>query len=114
MSLKVLDFPYRLRFWTHYFQSKYTPFITIPSLGENDQTDDYYYDEEENSNVDYLESRPAEYVAPPSFSIENQRPQKVTVRVENYIPLSEDTAQVRHFVLCLTKIYFTISLPFVD
>lgn len=87
---------------THYFQSKYTPFITISSPDENDQTDDYYYDEVENSKIEYLDSRPAEYVPPPSYSLENQRPQKVTVRVENYIPLSDDTAQVinrRYLVL---------------
>lgn len=81
------------------FQSKYTPFMTIPSLEENDQNEDYYYDEDENSNVEYLESRSAEYVPPPSYSLENQRTQKVTVRVENYIPLSNDTAQVIHCVV---------------
>lgn len=83
----------------HFFQSKYTPFITIPSPDGKDQTDNYYYDEDENSKFEYLESRPAEYVPPPSYSLENQRTQKVTVRVENYIPLSEDTAQVLHYVL---------------
>lgn len=84
-----------------YFQSKYTPFITIPSPEENVQTDDYYYDEGESSNIEYLDSRPAEYVPPPSYSLENQRPRKVTVRVENYIPLSDDTAQVMNYVLCV-------------
>lgn len=68
--------------------------MTIPSRGENDQTEDYYYDDNDNSNVEYLESRPAEYVPPPSYVLEDQRQQKVIVRVENYIPLSEDTAQV--------------------
>lgn len=68
--------------------------MTIPSPDGNDQTDDYYYDEEDNSKVEYLESRPAEYVTPPPYILENQLPQKVIVRVENYIPLSEDTAQV--------------------
>lgn len=94
MSLRFNVKTFLLSF-THYFQSKYTPFITIPSLDQKDQTDDYYYDEEENSKIDYLESRPAEYVPPPSYSLENQRTHKVTIRVENYIPLSADTAQVR-------------------
>lgn len=77
-----------------YFQAKYTPFITIPSPEENDQTDDLYYDDDDNSKIEYLETRPTEYVPPPSFILENQRPQTVIVRVENYIPLSHDTAQV--------------------
>lgn len=69
--------------------------MTIPSRGgENDQNEDYYYDDNEDSNIEYLESRPAEYVPPPSYNLEEQRPQKVIVRVENYIPLSKDTAQV--------------------
>lgn len=75
-------------------QTKYTPFITIPSPEENNQTEDYYYDEDDHSKFEYLESRSAEYVPPPSYILENQRPQKVTVRVENYIPLGDDTAQV--------------------
>ncbi|XP_037039189.1 hemicentin-1-like isoform X2 [Bradysia coprophila] len=74
--------------------SNYAPFITIPSSDRNDKSDDYYYDDDDDSNIEYLESRPAEHVPPPSYSLENQSPQKVIVRVENYIPLSEDTAQV--------------------
>lgn len=70
--------------------------MTIPSISKaNERTDDYYYDEEDDdSKVEYLDSLPAEYVPPPSYSLESQRSQKVTVRVENYIPLSDDTAQV--------------------
>lgn len=73
--------------------------MTIPSSVGNDKSDDYYYDDGDddsapNSDIEYLESRSVEHVPPPPYSLENQRPQKVIVRVENYIPLSEDTAQV--------------------
>lgn len=74
--------------------------MTIPSSDGNDKPDEYYSDEGndsekgEDSEKDYLESRPTVHVPPPPFSLENKLPQKVTVRVENYIPLSEDTAQV--------------------
>ncbi|KAJ6596002.1 Hemicentin-1, partial [Pseudolycoriella hygida] len=74
--------------------SLYTPLITIASLGDEDQIDDYYYDDEEKSKIEYLESRPAKYVPPLSFPMKNQLSQKVTVRIENYIPLSEDTSQM--------------------
>lgn len=69
--------------------------MTIPS--QDDSNEDYYYgddDDDGGAEIEYLDSRPAEYVPPPSYSLESHHPRKVTVRVENYIPLSSDTAQV--------------------
>lgn len=92
-------------------QSKFTPFMTFPTtsieLGESPED----YDFAAYGKYDYSESRPVHFVPPPPYYDEQLRgtvveddvidvgkPQKVVIRVENFIPISDDTAQV---IYCL-------------
>lgn len=93
---------------------KLTPYITIPlDIAENritkedDEIDNYDYDV---SKYEYSESRPIDYVPPPgqlrkSFSEMDAMPQKVTIRVENFIPITKDMAQVCFSYFLSTAFY---------
>lgn len=90
---------------------KLTPYITIPlEIAEDripkkdDEIDNYDYDV---TKYEYSESRPIDYVPPPGqsqkpFSEMEDMPQKVTIRVENFIPITKDMAQV-----CFSYLVFT-------
>lgn len=91
-------------------QSKFTPFMTFPATSiELDENQDEDYDYTAQGKYDYSESRPVHFVSPPPYFDENVRgsgriaddeiidvgkPQKVVIRVENFIPISDDTAQM--------------------
>lgn len=90
---------------------KLTPYITIPLAEDripkkDDEIDTYDYDV---SKYEYFESRPIDYVPPPG-QLQNSEvdamPQKVTIRVENFIPISKDMAQVS---LSLNDFYMYIQ-----
>lgn len=89
---------------------KLTPYITIPlEIAEDrvpkkdEEIDSYDYD---LSKYEYSESRPIDYVPPPgktqkSFSDVEDVPQKVTIRVENFIPITKDITQVCFWLFIL-------------
>lgn len=79
------------------YQPKFTPYITItePTIENTEDPQDYeYYDD---INEEYTNSHSAKYVQPPPYPealrLDN-KPQKVTIRVENYIPITKDISQI--------------------
>lgn len=95
---------------------KLTPYITIPlEIAEDripkkdDEIESYDYDV---SKYEYSESRPIDYVPPPGqqkpFGEIRDMPQKVTIRVENFIPITQDMAQVGLSYSIFTGYYVVI------
>lgn len=80
-------------------KDRYTPLVTysdtdIALSGEYDEGDDDDDDDEENTKLAYSIRRPEAHVSPSDVRKTPDTPQKVTVEVESYIPLSGDISQM--------------------
>lgn len=90
--------------------------MTFPSRSIELAESPEEYDLNAYGKYDYAESRQVHYVPPPPYrddhqhgarkenvggpAIEIDKPQKVVIRVENFIPISDDTVQVCVSVYC--------------